>query len=154
MSIGRPSLFDRESFQGSPASQIIQIIRCVGYNDFDRIELATVTSPPPNLRIRIDDMAIELEADDLVVAEHLTRHKRIVTITHEELAERDLGDKIVQDGLDTDDMVEGNPITEYRHSYVELTFEDVLKAGDRVIVASMNGEQTYLILDRVVMYRQ
>jgi hypothetical protein len=74
MSIGRPSLFDRESFQGSPANQIIQIIRCVGYNDFDRIELATVTSPPPELKIKIDNVPIEFEADDLIVAEHLTKY--------------------------------------------------------------------------------
>ncbi|QQE73150.1 DUF2577 domain-containing protein [Brevibacillus composti] len=140
--------------EGSGVSQLKQMIARIGYNRFDRLELATVVSPPPDLRIRIDNMALDLEADDLVVAEHLTRHKRIVTITHEELAERDLGDKIERDGLDTDDMVEGNPITEYRHAYVELTFEDVLKPGDRVIVASMNDGQAYLILDRVVMYRQ
>ncbi|MGE5703810.1 MAG: DUF2577 family protein [Clostridia bacterium] len=30
-----------------------------------------------------------------------------------------------------------------------MTFEDVLKADDRVIVASMNGGQTYVILDCV-----
>ncbi|UYZ15650.1 DUF2577 domain-containing protein [Brevibacillus sp. WF146] len=40
----------------------------------------------------MDNMALELEADDVLVAEHLTRHKRIVTIKHEQDAERDVGD--------------------------------------------------------------
>lgn len=142
-----------ERLEGSGVSQLYQVIKRVGRNDFDKFELATVTSPPPELRIRVDDWPIDLDRTDIIVAEHLTRHKRIVSIRHEEMAERDLGDKIVQDGLDTDDMVPGNPITEYTHSYVEQTFEDVLKPGDRVIVASMNDGQTYVILDRAVTYR-
>ncbi|EST55484.1 hypothetical protein T458_06970 [Brevibacillus panacihumi W25] len=142
-----------ERLEGSGVSQLYQVIKRVGRNDFDKFELATVTSPPPELRIRVDNWPIDLDHTDIIVAEHLTRHTRIVTIRHEEMAERDLGDKIVQDGLDTDDMVPGNPITEYTHSYVEQTFEDVLKPGDRVIVASMNDGQTYVILDRAVTYR-
>ncbi|MGE7271346.1 DUF2577 domain-containing protein [Brevibacillus panacihumi] len=138
--------------EGSGFSQLRQVIAKYGRNDFDKFELATVLAPPPELRIKIDNMTTELDHTDVIVAEHLTRHKRVVTIEHEELAERDLGDKIAQDGLDTDDMVPGNPITEYTHSYVELTFEDVLKHGDRVIVASMNDGQSYVILDRAVTY--
>ena len=138
--------------EGSGFSQLRQVIAKYGRNDFDKFELATVLAPPPELRIKIDNMSTDLDHTDVIVAEHLTRHKRIVTIRHEEMAERDLGDKIVQDGLDTDDMVPGNPITEYAHSYVELTFEDVLKQGDRVIVASMNDGQSFVILDRAVTY--
>ncbi|WP_413541963.1 DUF2577 family protein [Brevibacillus sp. WF146] len=33
-----------------------------------------------------------------------------------------------------------------------MQFEDVLKAGDRVLVASMNDGQSYVILDRVRKY--
>ncbi|MCM3592507.1 DUF2577 domain-containing protein [Brevibacillus borstelensis] len=135
--------------EGSGVSQLKQMIARIGYNRFDRLELATVVSPPPDLRIRIDNMALDLEADDVLVAEHLTRHKRVVTIRHEQDAERDVGD--------TEPKPRDNDSTgslAWTYSYVELQFEDVLKAGDRVLVASMNGEQTYLILDRVVMYRQ
>lgn len=137
-----------DRLEGNGYNQLHQVIKRVGRNDFDKFELATVTSPPPEIRIRVDNWPIDLEADDIIVAEHLTRHTRIVTIRHEEMAERDLGDKIVQDGLDTDDMVEGNPITEYRHSYVELTFEDVLKVGDRVIILSASDSQSFYVLDR------
>lgn len=152
MSTKSSTLKEQDRLEGSGASQLAQVIKRLGYNAYDKFELATVTAPPPTLKIKIDNMAVELEDDDVIVAQHLTRHKRIVTIEHEELKERNLGDMVVQDGLDTDDMVEGNPITTYKHSYVELTFEDVLKTGDRVIVASINDGQSYVILDRAVIY--
>ncbi|MBG9940840.1 hypothetical protein ABD77_00715 [Brevibacillus formosus] len=124
-----------------------QAIQAAGYNDFDRLELATVTSAPPELRIKVDNMAIELDADDLLVAESLTRHKRILTITHEQDKERDVGDIIP---FPRDNDSDGDL---YRKlSYIEAQVEDVLKPGDRVVVSSMNDGQTYLILDRVVRY--
>lgn len=136
-----------DRIEGSGASKLVQLIRQIGYNDFDRLELATVTSPPPDLRIKIDNMPIELEADDVLVAEYLTRHTRIVTIKHEQDAERDVGDTVP---FPKDNDSDGDL---YRKlSYVELQFEDVLKAGDRVLVSSMNDGQSYVILDRVRKY--
>lgn len=136
-----------ERLEGSGASQLAQVIQKFGRNDFDKLELATVTSSPPELRIKVDNMPIELEADDLVVAEHLTRHTRIVTLTHEQDAERDVGDTVP---FPKDNDSDGDL---YRKlSYVELRFEDVLKTGDRVLVSSMNDGQTYAILERVVQY--
>nr|WP_269091478.1 DUF2577 domain-containing protein [Brevibacillus brevis] len=124
-----------------------QLIRTIGRNDFDKLELATVIAPPPELRIKIDNMTIELDAGDLVVCEHLTRHTRIVTITHEEGVARDVGD-IVPFPKDHDS--DGD---QYRKlSYIEFQFEDVLKPGDRVLVSSMNDGQTYVIHDRVRQY--
>lgn len=152
-SIRFSELQERTRLEGNGFSQLRDAIAQTGYNDFDRYELGTIVAPPPSLRLKIDNVDnVVFEESDVIVAEHLTRHKRIVTIAHEELAKRNLGDKIVEDGLDTDDMIEGNPITHYRHQYVELTFEDVLKPGDRVLIASMNGGQTYVILDRTVTY--
>ncbi|EMT54707.1 hypothetical protein I532_03845 [Brevibacillus borstelensis AK1] len=134
--------------EGSGASQLAQLIQKIGYNDFDRFELATIVSPPPAIRIKIDNVdGITFEADDLVVAEHLTRHKRIVTIKHVQDTERDVGDTIPfpRDNDSTGSLA-------WTYSYVEMTFEDVLKSGDRVLVASMNDGQAYVILDRVVQY--
>lgn len=119
----------------------------VGRNDFDKFETAIVIAPPPELRIRVDNMTIDLEADDVIVAEHLTRHSRIVTITHEQGKPRDVGDTVP---FPTDDDTDGGLFR--KQSYVTLQFEDVLKTGDRVIVASMNDGQTYVILGRVVRY--
>ncbi|WNF07484.1 DUF2577 domain-containing protein [Brevibacillus borstelensis] len=136
-----------DRLEGSGFSQLRQVIAQVGRNDYDKLELATVTSPPPALRIKIDNMPIELEADDLVVAEHLTRHTRIVTIRHEQDKERDVGDTVPfpRDNDSTGSLA-------WTYSYVEMQFEDVLKAGDRVLVSSMNDGQSYVILDRVRKY--
>ena len=135
-----------DRLEGSGVSQLRQTIAKVGYNSYDKFELATVIAPPPERRIRVDNMTIDLEADDVIVAENLTRHTRIVTITHEQGKERDVGDTIP---FPKDNDTDGGLYR--KQSYVAFQFEDVLKAGDRVIVASMNDGQTYVILDRAVV---
>lgn len=115
-----------------------------------KIELATVIKSAPNLEIKLDADGSVYDKDFLIVSEHLTRHERIVTLEHVELAQRNLGDKTVQDFLDTDDLV--SPITTYKHNYIKMTFEDVLKEGDRVLVACLDADMTYIILDRAVFY--
>lgn len=106
--------------EGSPGSQLIQLIRKHGYNKDVDIELATVTAAPPALRVKIDGMKIELEADDFVVAQSVTER----TETHR-----------YSDGTTRD-----------------VTIQNALKAGDRVIVASIKNGQLYVILDRMVTY--
>lgn len=113
-----------------------------------RLELATVQTPPPNLSILIDGINKPFGKDFLMIAEHLTRHSRIVTIIHEEQKERNLGDKTEKDLLDTDDDSPSPELTKFTYSFVELKFEDVLKKGDRVLVASVGSR--YYIIDRVV----
>jgi hypothetical protein len=58
---------------------MVALIRKYGANDFDKFSLATVTSAAP-FRIKVDGMVIELEAEDVVIAEHLTAHERLATI--------------------------------------------------------------------------
>lgn len=65
-----------ELIEGSGVSQLKDIIKKVGYNKDVDVEFATVTTPPPALRIHIDNMKIELDTDDFVVCEHLTKHTR------------------------------------------------------------------------------
>ncbi|MGG4453221.1 DUF2577 domain-containing protein [Brevibacillus porteri] len=136
-----------DRLEGSGFSQLRQAIERFGYNPYDKLELATVIASPPELRIKIDNMTIELDADDIVVCEHLTRHKRIATITHEQDKERDVGDitPFPKDNDSDGDLYQ-------KLSYIEFQFEDVLKPGDRVLVSSMNDGQTYVILDRAVIY--
>lgn len=133
-------------------------MRETGYSKPVNIELATVISPPPQIRIRLDADGLELGSTDLIVAESLTRHYRVATIEHEEKKERDLGDGIGVDMLDTDDGLteEDGPdyeTTRYKHEYISLKFEDVLKTGDRVIVACLDEDMIYVVLDRAVFYR-
>jgi hypothetical protein len=58
--------------------------------------------------------------------------------------------------LGADDVIVSECITDHTGVIVRadstretVTFEDGLKVGDRVIVSSMDGGQTYLILDRI-----
>lgn len=104
--------------KGSGISQLAQVMRSLGYNDFDRFELATVTAIPPSIQIRIDNMKIDLDASDIVIAEQLTEHERTVTIN----------------GGTESTMLVKSP----------------LQVGDRIIVASSNGGQTYVVLDKAV----
>ncbi|OXM86457.1 DUF2577 domain-containing protein [Paenibacillus rigui] len=125
--------------EGSNVSKFVQLIRHIGYNDFDRFELATVLSPPPALRIRVDHMKIDLDAADVVVAEHLTEHGRSVRFQN---------DPISSASADEDS---GTP-SPLPSGDVLLTFKSPLQAGDRVIIASANAGQTYVILDKAVRY--
>ncbi|MEH6944777.1 DUF2577 domain-containing protein [Bacillus sp. JJ722] len=136
--------------EGDPYSQLVQEMQLNGYNKAVDIEIGTVIAAPPNIKIRLDSSPIELDKDDLIIAEHLTRHTRIVTLTHNELAERDLGDKTERDHLDTDDLAA--PLTSYKHNYIELQFEDVLKVGDRVIVDCLEEQMLYVVRDRARWY--
>jgi Protein of unknown function (DUF2577) len=70
----------KERLEGSGAARLIQLIRQHGYNVDVNIEMATVTSAPPDLKIKVDNMKVELDRDDLVVAQYLTKHKRQVKI--------------------------------------------------------------------------
>ncbi|UQZ84022.1 hypothetical protein SK3146_03234 [Paenibacillus konkukensis] len=122
--------------EGSNVSKFAQLIRNIGFNDYDQFELATVVSPPPSLRIQIDNMKVGLDATDVVVAEHLTDHERVVSL---------------KDGPDT----AGTSGESSGPSYLEnalLAIKSPLQAGDRVIVASANNGQTYVILDKAVKY--
>lgn len=92
-----------DQLEGSGAAQLIQLVQRFGYNKDTDIELGTVTAAPPSITVRLDNSPIELDKDDLIVAERVT----------------------IGTGL---------------------------KAGDRVIVASVNGGQRFIILDRAVVY--
>lgn len=110
---------NNDTLQGTGISRLVQVMREVGRNDFDRFELATVTAALPAITIKVDNMALTLDASDLVIAEHLTQHTRNVTINGGTLSV----------------MVVNSP----------------LQVGDRVIVVSMNGGQSYVVLDKAVI---
>ena len=96
-------------------------------------------------KVKLDNFKHEV---DCIFLEYVTRnHKRIVTLSHDEMTPRDLGDKTEYDHLDTDDK--SPPYTSYKHNFVELQFEDVLKIGDRVLVAIVNNGSDHVVLGRV-----
>jgi len=150
-----------ERIEGSGASQLVQLIRAIGYNADISVELATVTSAPPKLKIKVDHMNLELEKDDLIVAHCLTKFTRQVKLKSSGKA------KISASGLgisstqtltlssgtgELEFLTFGLSSANFETGEAELEFNDELKEGERVIVAGIHQGQTYIILDRAVMY--
>lgn len=128
-----------EKLEGRGSSQLAKMIKNLGYNKDIDILLAVVTSPPPALKIKVDGMPIELDKDDLIVAERLTKHKRTVTITKTLSGSININNGATQD------------LTSLEFE-ADLNFDDELKSGDRVIVSEVADGQMYIILDRAVSY--
>jgi hypothetical protein len=100
----------KDRLEGNGAARLIQLMRQHGYNKDVDIELATVTSAPPNIKVKIDNMNIELDRDDLIVAQSLMKHKRQVKInggTTSELEYQDeleVGDRIIVASVKNDQL--------------------------------------------------
>jgi len=133
----------RITAEGDPYSKFGQMIRNTGYSKPVNIEIATVTAAPPDLKIKLDSDGLELEKDDLIVAERLTRHERKVT-----LSSADIGGSTKPAG--TGPHTHGYESIDIQNGI--LTYVDELKAGDRVIVACLDEDMVYVILDRAVWY--
>jgi len=130
--------------EGNGYSKMVQVIAGISKSSYDGVslELATVTAPLPDIKVKIDGMTIELEKGDLVIAERLVSHHRNMKLTT-----KDLTVNMTQAGTgphthDINEMAVNNSTAEYA---------DVLKPGDRVIIAGMAGGQTYVILDKAVI---
>jgi hypothetical protein len=61
--------------------------------------------------------------------------------------------------LEADDLIVAESLTQHERTVsinggadATLTFKDELKVADRVILASLNGGQNYVIIDRAVTY--
>lgn len=150
-----------ERIEGSGASQLVQLIRTIGYNSEITFELATVTSAPPQLKIKVDHMNVELEKDDLIVAQSLTSFKKKINLTSKGKTEvsstsPSVGFEMLPDGNGQINEISFSSIglasADQTIKEAELEFLDELKKDDRVIVVGINQGQTYLILDRAVMY--
>lgn len=147
----------RVSPEGSQYSQILQMMKRRGASKPVSIELATVTAAVPNLQITLDADGLPLDKGDLIVAEHLTRHDRVVSINYEypkTWTKAEIGDE-PKDADSTRNNIGSDAITpfeNYSMNYASMTFEDVLKVGDRVVVACLDDDMVYVILDRAVWY--
>ncbi|MGN7455501.1 DUF2577 domain-containing protein [Paenibacillus pasadenensis] len=145
--------------EGSGASQLVQLMRSIGWNADTTIELGTVVAEPPELKIRLDHTELVLEKDDLVVAERLTSHMRKVKVDAEKVMSASAGLSPSSATL----VTSGGTLTittqnlemqagDFALSDAELTYIDELKPGERVIVAGVQQGQLYLVLDRAVTY--
>lgn len=68
------------SGESAAAARLAQSIRKLSRNNYDKIEYATITAPPPSVRIRVDNLPFDLDRDDLVIPDHLLEHERTARI--------------------------------------------------------------------------
>ena len=138
---------EQEVLEGGGASKFVQLIQKFGYNKGIEIELATVTASAPNIKIKLDNMAEELLAEDIIIAEQLTKHKRKVQLNIP---------KLTLTGFTTPTggnvTGQGSAVTPVNTEtvFAEIEFTDELKKDDRVLVVATEDGQTYIVLDRVV----
>lgn len=122
---------------------------------------AEVVSAPPELKIRLegnDKLLIPKEL--IVVAEHLTKYKRKVTITNTgktKISPPLTGVSVSMTELGNPPHV--HPLKSFSISDSDFTLEEgeieylnELKKGDKVMVLSFAGGQRFFILDRIVTY--
>lgn len=104
--------------------------------------LGTMTQPK---KVKLDNFKQEV---DCIFFEYATnQHKRIVSISHDKTLPRDIGDKTEYGNVKIDDAPP--PYTKYEHNFIEMQFEDVLKVGDRVLVAIVNNGSDHVVMGRV-----
>lgn len=124
----------------SGLSDIIQVMKEVaGQKQGRGIEFATVVSPPPSLRIKVDNMPITLDMSDLIVFESLLEHEIEYSTLPAITATTEVADNHTH-------QMKSMSITKQK-----MTIHTRLKAGDKVAVMELNGGQTYVVLDKVVV---
>ncbi|KAA0944067.1 DUF2577 domain-containing protein [Sporosarcina sp. ANT_H38] len=99
---------------------------------------------------------LTLTREFLLIAEHLTRHDRIVTIRYEFPKtwdkDADIGDE-VKSAASSRNYIGSPPAIpygKYELSNTKMTFENVLKKGDKVSLVRMQGGHKFFVMDRVV----
>lgn len=122
--------------EGNGAARLVQLMQKHGHNADVNVELATVLAPPPALKIRFNSDNLTLDADALIVAEHLTEHTRTVSISG---------------GVVSGDVSPSGTLTSFTLSDAFMTVKTPLKAGDQVSVLSANDGQLYYVLDKAVV---
>jgi hypothetical protein len=154
----------RLKIEGDPYSKMVQLMSTHGYNKDVNIVLGTVTAAPPDLKIQPDNMPFELDKDDLIVLEHLTNHKRTITIRKHptEPTKIDINSTNVTEAMSVQGYIPHTHdvfslgLVDVQNNFTferaEIEYLDELKEGDRVSIACLDEDMTYIVLDRVVRY--
>ncbi|KGR89219.1 hypothetical protein CD31_01245 [Lysinibacillus boronitolerans JCM 21713 = 10a = NBRC 103108] len=104
------------------------------------------------LKIEVHSKLI-LTDEFLLVAEHLTRHERIVSLAYEDaqnFSSGRMGDSLKQASSSRKNIGESapNPYEKYEMKYAKFIYEDGLKIGDKVVLHRVQGGQKYFVSDR------
>lgn len=148
------------------AGYLADIVKQGGFNQELFVEAGIVTREPPFLEIEVDGDVI-LKTDDLIVAEHLTKHSRIVTIEPQQhefetpsyisFGSDNVSESMSAEGLgphthDVTSLTLDNVQNDFLAQCVKLTFDDELKLGERVLIVADDDTDEYYVIDRAVEY--
>lgn len=141
------SLIKRAALEGNKVSSPVELME------------ATVIEAPPELKIKLkSNQKLIIPKELIIVAEHLTRHDRIISINYEYpktwIKDPDIGDgdKSTSSSRVNIGSSPATPYENYQMRYAKVTYEDLLKIGDEILVMSLQGGQTFYITDRVIKY--
>lgn len=105
-----------------------------------RLLEAEVVTEPPDIKIRLKgNQKLVIPKELLIISERLQSHRRTVSLTNGFVS-----------GTTSSNENHGHEVEELVWEEAQATFADTLKAGDRVMVAAVQGGQSFFILDRVV----
>ena len=122
--------------EGSGASRLLQMFK----SDTTPVTLtlATITALPPEISVRVDGDSVDTPHEGIIVAEHLTEHRRTITFSD-----------------DVSGHVDGfhgpGTLRDLQIAQKEMTIHCDLKIGDRVIVAIADDGQLVYVLDKAVI---
>lgn len=129
--------------EGSVYSKFVQLIREQGYSKPVNIEVATVIQGEPNVKIKLDQDGLVLEKDDIIIAKHLTQYERNMTV----------------ECATIDGVTKPGGTGPHTHGYesitlhdAKVTYDSLLVPGTRVIVACLDEDMTYIVLDEAVWF--
>lgn len=101
------------------------------------LTLATITAIPPEISVRVDGDSIDTPHEGIIVAEHLTEHKRTITFSDDATGH-------------VDGFHGPGALRDLRITQKEMTVHCDLKEGDRVIVAIADDGQLVYVFDKAV----
>lgn len=122
--------------EGSGASRLLGLFR--PDTKPVSITLATVKTLPPEISVRVDGDTVDTPHEGIIVAEHLTEHKRTFTFSDDATGE--------VDGYHGPGTLRNLQIQRKL-----LTVHCDLKVDDRVIVAIADDGQLVYVLDKAVI---
>lgn len=71
---------DKGMLEGSGGTRFVQLMRRYGYSEGLTFSVASVTKAAPALAIRFEGDPFDLSGDEIIVADHLLKHKRRMSI--------------------------------------------------------------------------
>lgn len=118
------------AIEGGSESRLVQLLMQLGYNKDVDIEFGTVTQSWPHVNVRLDNVDFDLDADDLVIPDHLRTHTRTMTING---------------GTTTSN---GTPLHSHdiEPNSVNVTINSPLIVGTRVVIVSDVDRQLYVVI--------